>query len=204
MKKWLILLLGLTIAAITASACIGEKPDPTLIPIATLSPAPTTDTATSLTENSIRRLLTIGDVEKVLTTVVPLMTQLYDYKKQLASADKARASNLDMDGFFGLSFQTPDGMKAITVTVSDPTYTASVKDQFDKLRFSIPKLEVMEDPVGDASARAEVNVGGIGSTILFVKGDKSVQLHTTQPDSESPLTSLDGLERLARIVAQRL
>ena len=149
-------------------------------------------------------LLTIGDVEKVLTTVVPLITQLYDYKKQLASADKARASNLDMDGFFGFSFQTPDGMKAITVTVSDLTYTASVKDPFGKLRFYIPKLEIMEDPVGDASARAKVNVGGIGSTILFVQGDKSVQLHTTQPDSEAPLTSLDGLERLARVVAQRL
>ena len=109
-----------------------------------------------------------------------------------------------MDSFFGLSFQTQDGMKAITLTVSDFAYAALEKDPFDKLKSAVPQLEVMDPPVGDASARVEVNAGGIGSTIMFAKGDKSVQLHTAQPNGESPLTSLEGLEQLARIVEKRL
>ena len=65
-------------------------------------------------------------------------------------------------------------------------------------------MQVMDSPIGDASFEIEVNAQGIGSMLVFIKGDKLVSLHTAQPEGEGPLLSLEGLEDLADLVASRL
>ena len=58
--------------------------------------------------------------------------------------------------------------------------------------------------LGEASAKVEVNAQGIGSIVVFLKGDKVVSLHTAQSEGQEPLRSLESLEELAELVASRL
>ena len=61
----------------------------------------------------------------------------------------------------------------------------------------------MDPPIGDASIEVEVNAQGIGSMLVFIKGDRLVSLHTAQPDDQEPLVSLSSLKELAELVASR-
>jgi len=153
----------------------------------------------TLTEENFKMLLTLEDVETVLIAGVPLQTEFYDYKKMAESLDPEQAAV--MDSWYGLSFQTEDGMKAITLAAMDFDSQASAQNHFEKVK---SELDTMDPPIGYASAEAEVNAQGIGSMVVFIKGDKVIQLHTAQPDGEQPLTDLEGLENLAEIVEQKL
>ena len=55
--------------------------------------------------------------------------------------------------------------------------------------------------VGDRDFSVELNADGLWATFGFIKGDKAVQLQTV---GSGPLTDLDGLKELARIVERRL
>jgi len=111
-----------------------------------------------------------------------------------------------MDSFYGLSFQTEDGMKAITLAAIDFDSQASAQNHFENVKSETqePSFDTMDPPIGDASAEVEVNAQGIGSMVVFIKGDKVVQLHTAQPNGEQVLTDLEGLENLAEIVEKKL
>ena len=62
----------------------------------------------------------------------------------------------------------------------------------------------MPQPIGYASIQVEFNAQGIGSVLVFIQGDKVIQMHTSQPEGEEPLLSLERLEELAELVAGRL
>ena len=49
-----------------------------------------------------------------------------------------------------------------------------------------------------------MNAGGIGSNVIFLRGDKLVTLHTGMPDGAEALTDLAGLRELARTIDRRL
>jgi len=150
-----------------------------------------------LTEVGFKSLLTVQDVEQI--SQMQLHTQFYDYKAQLT--DPAQVAN--MDSFYGLSFQTEDGMKAMTLTVIDFDSTSSADQHFQNVK-SESQWESMQEPIGDESFEAELNSEGMGSIVIFLKGDKFVQLHTAMPVGESPIVDLSGLVQLANKVDGKL
>ncbi len=156
----------------------------------------------TLTEENFKTLLTVEDVQGVLTSEVPLKTEFYDYKVMTESVDPAQVVN--MDSWYGMAFDTEDGMKGLTFSVIDFGSQTSAQDHFEMMTAETPGLEIMSLPIGDASAEVEVNAAGIGSIVVFIKGDKAVQLHTAQPNGEQPLTSLEGLKNLAQTVEAKL
>jgi hypothetical protein len=108
-----------------------------------------------------------------------------------------------MDSFFGLSFQTEDGMKAITLAVIDFNSTYSAQQHLQKVKIE-SELESMEMPIGESSYEKEFNSKDIGSIVIFLKGDKFVSLQTAVPDSEEAVVDLKGLEELAKKVKKTL
>lgn len=129
-----------------------------------------------LIEDGFRALLTAQDVEAVLASKVLLVTELYDYRQRAESVDLAQFVNIE--SFYGLSFQAEDGTAGVTFSVMD----------FDT----------------EASAQAQADAQGIGSVFVFVVGDKLVSLHTSMPEGETPLVSLEGRQQLTRTVERRL
>ena len=58
--------------------------------------------------------------------------------------------------------------------------------------------------IGDSAVLVRVDSNGIGSALMFIKGDKTVSLHTTRQDGDQPLIDPEGLQQLASRVARRL
>ncbi|MFC1935605.1 hypothetical protein ACFLX9_02440 [Chloroflexota bacterium] len=205
MKKRLMSLVGLTLALAVTSACASAAPTPTPTPSPTLTPTPTPTPEPgidTLTEDNFRVLLPVEDVEGVLFADVPVNTEFFYYKEMAASVDPAQVVN--MDRWYGLSFQTEDDKKGMTFTVIDFDSQSSAQDHFEVVKNETPGLESMESPIGDASVEVEVNAQGVGSFVVVIQGDKFVQLHTAQPEGQEPLLSLKRLEELAGLVASRL
>jgi len=100
-----------------------------------------------------------------------------------------------------LSFQTLDGMKGITLTAIDFDSSSSAEQHFQKAKTD-SELESMQKPIGDDSL--QLNSEGIGSIVVFLKGDKLVQLHTAMAVGESPIVNLSGLVELANRVEGKL
>ncbi len=159
-------------------------------------------TAKGLTEGRFKAMLTVEDIEGVLTSIVVLDTEFFDYKKTAGAVDPAQVVN--MDSWYGMGFDTEDGMKGLTFSLIDFDSQASAQDHFENMRAQTPGLETMSLPIGDISAEVEVNAQGVGSIIVFLKGRKRIQLHTAMPAGEEALVDLEGLEELARIVESRL
>ena len=150
-----------------------------------------------LTEAEFKSLLTVQDVEQA--SQMQLHTQFYDYKAESTDPDQVVA----MDSFYGLSFQTADATKAMTLMVIDFFSISKAEQHFQTIK-SEPQWESMQEPIGDESLEAELNSEGMGSIVIFLKGDKFVQLHTAMPVGESPIVDLSGLEELANKVAGKL
>ncbi len=159
-------------------------------------------TAKGLTEGRFKALLTVEDIESVLTSMVVLQTEFFDYKKMAEAVDPAQVAN--MDSWYGMGFDTEDGMKGLTLSAIDFDSQTSAQDHFEMMVAETPGLEIMSSPIGDASAEVEVNAQGIGSIIVFMKGGKVIQLHTAMSAGEEALVDLEGLEELVRIVESRL
>jgi len=195
MEKCLILLTGWIMAFAVTTGCATTAATSTPTPI----PEPRIE---SLTQENFMTLLTIQHIQSYLPTEVALTTRIIDYKQSAASVDPTQVVNID--SFYVLSFQTEDRLKGLTLSAIDFDSEPSAREHFEKVRMEGPGLEIMSPPIGDASAQVEANAQGVGSIVVFIKGDKLVQLHTVQPDSEQPLISLAGLEQLAEIVVSRL
>ena len=108
-----------------------------------------------------------------------------------------------MDRFYSLSFQTGDRMKYMILTVIDFDSSSSAEQHFQKVRTD-SRLESMQEPIGNDSLAKQFNSEGIGSIVIFLKGDKLVQLHTAVPEWESPFVDLSGLVELAKKVEGKL
>ncbi len=159
-------------------------------------------TSKVLTEKQFKALLTVEDIESVLTSMVVFETEFRDYKKMAESVDPAQVE--DMDSWYGMAFVAEDRMKSLTFNVIDFDSQTSAQDRFEKTRAEIPGLEIMNLSIGDTSAEVEVNAQGIGSIILFREGDQLIELYTVMPAGEETLVDLEGLEELARIAESRL
>ncbi len=155
----------------------------------------------NITEEQFKNLLTVQDIERILVPPVELYTKFYDYKKMAESADPEQVAN--MDSFYGLSFLTEGGMNGLTFSVIDFDSQTSAHG-FEKMKSETPGFEDMAIPIGEASAKVDVNTQGIGSIIVFLLGDRTVSFHTATQEGESPVVNLNALEELARIAEERL
>ena len=90
------------------------------------------------------------------------------------------------------------------LTVTDFDTAAAARDQYQRASSTSPEAESSEPIIGDASVELEVNANGVGSIVMFLRGDKLVALQTSKPDNEEALADLDGLTGLARLVESRL
>jgi hypothetical protein len=179
------LLIILFLSVVFLSGCIGqEKPQ-----------------VNKFTEEGFKSLLVEKDIERVLDSQVNITTTFIDYKKMMESTNSNDV--IHINSFYGLSFQTQDGMKSITFAVMDFDSISSARQQFQKM-MNESELVKMKTSIGDSSLEKEYNSNGIGSVVAFIKGYKVIQLHTAMPDNEKPLTNLKGLEELAKIVDERL
>ena len=166
-----------------------------------VAPAPTTS-GMALTEDKFTDLMTIEDVETHLTAKVSLKAEFRNYKDLAGRADSSQVGN--MNNWYGLTIEAADGGPGLTFSVIDFDSTSSAQTHLEETISETPGMRVMDSPIGDASFEIEVNAQGIGSMLVFIKGDKLVSLHTAQPEGEGPLLSLEGLEDLADLVASRL
>ena len=155
----------------------------------------------SLTEEEFKSLLTVQDVKHVLVSEVELNTRFYNYKEMAESVDPQQV--VAIDSFYGLSFQTGDGMKSMTLAVIDFDSSSSAEQHFQKVKTE-SELERMQEPIGNDSFVKQLNSDGMGSIIIFLKGDRLVQLHTAMPVGEYPIVDLSGLEELANKVDRKL
>jgi hypothetical protein len=153
------------------------------------------------TEEGFKSLLAEKVIEKVLDSQVNITTKFIDFKKMMESTNSSDV--IHINSFYGLNFQTEDGMKVITFLVIDFDSISSAQQHFQKVK-NEAELENMKTIIGDSSLEKEFNSKGMGSAVVFKKENKVIQLHTTMPDNEKPLTNIKGLEELAKIVDERL
>lgn len=182
------LLLVLLLSIVLIASCANQEQE-------------TQPNQSSLTEEEFKSLLTAQDVQQVLVSQVELNTQFYNYKEMAESTDPQQV--VAMDSFYGLSFQTGDGTKSMTLAVIDFDSTSLAEQHFQKVKIA-SELESMQEPVGDDSFAKQLNSEGMGSIVIFLKGDRFVQLHTAMPVGESPIVDLSGLEELANKVEGKL
>ena len=182
------LLLVLLLPAVLAASCASQEQE-------------TQPNQSSLTEEEFKSLLTVQDVQQVLVSHVELNMQFYNYKEMAESTGPQQV--VAMDSFYGLSFQTGDGIKSMTLTVIDFDSSSSAEQHFQKVKTE-SKLESMQEPIGNGSFAKQLNSEGMGSIVIFLKGDRFAQLHTAMPVGESPIVDLSGLEELANKVEGKL
>ena len=147
-------------------------------------------------------LLTVLDVELLLITPSRLGSELIDYKALAGRVDPAQVEN--MDSWYGLVIDATGGGPGMTFMVIDFVSQSAAQEHYGIMTAEPDGVVNMTTPIGDVSAEVEFNAQGIGSMLVFIKGDKLVSLHTAQPEGEKPLVSLEGLEQLARLVLSRL
>jgi hypothetical protein len=152
-----------------------------------------------VTADNLARLLTIDDLRVVLVETVDVHSTSRDLKAMAQEADPAQV--VDIDTWYGLTFESDETTGGLTLSVIDFDTPESARDHFDLVKAETPGLSATENSIGDASAAVVVNDQGIGSILVFLQGDRFVQLHTS---GTPPMVDLPGLEHLARVVAGRL
>ena len=155
----------------------------------------------TLTEDKFKTLLTVEDVQKVIIAEVPLETHLFDLKKMVETRNPEKVAAIDSS--YSLTLQTYDGRKTIALSVVDFNSQASAQERFEEIKSETGGQCIMDPPIGDASIEVELDIHGMGM-IIFIKGDKVIELINTRTYDDKPLTSLEGLRQLAEIVEERL
>ena len=162
------------------------------------------DSSTTLTEQQFRALLTVDDLTEVPVSDGPLTQELSDFKAMAESVDPNQV--VAMDSWYGSQFATQDGSKGITFTIIDFDSRTSAESHYSKVKVETgpPRLSATDQPIGDESVQAVLDSRGLGSVLVFFKGDRVVTLHTAVLDGDEALTTLDGVANLAATVDKRL
>ncbi|MDA1035689.1 MAG: hypothetical protein O3B65_02270 [Chloroflexi bacterium] len=173
------------------SAC-GGSPTPT--PTATPEPitVPKGDISTLLFPSEVATVAGVGG----------LVTAQRDQRSAAAEVDPTQVEH--MDSFVTLAFSTEDTFKSLILTTIDFDSEVAATTHADLLMGDDSGMLDLPTEIGDASAYFEVNAGGIGTMLVFKKGEWVVTLHTAQPAGQTPMTDLGGLTALAQIVTDRL
>jgi len=155
-----------------------------------------------ITEASFKTLLAEEDVKAVLGAGDDFSSNYYNYKEMASDSDPSQVER--MNGFYALSVEVLGERKGITFSAVEFESAVDAKEHFEKVVSGTPELEAVTPLIGDASAGAELNGHGIGAMLVVNLGDTVLSLHTTAPDGEEAMASLDGLQTLAALVVGRL
>ena len=156
-----------------------------------------------MTEDTFKALLTAEDVSRLSGDVLLLADRVDDLKAMVASDDPSRTT--DMDAAYIVSFAGEQSGRRLTFDVIDYDSPSSALAHFDETVTRLG-MQRMDPSIADASARVEFGpeVQAIGSKLMFLAGDRVVELESRWFDDQQPMLSLEGIEELARLVASRL
>lgn len=203
-----VLIASVSMLALLLAACGGAAtPTPTRVPsdpptaTPTAAPAATaTPEAVQVPEGDISTLLQPDDFADV-AGVTGLTTEQRDMKAMAGAVDPTQVEN--MDSFDLLDFASSGGPSLSLITI-DFTSDGAATGHFALVSSDGPGMLELTPTIGESSAYVEANAGGIGSAVVFKKGDWVVQLHTAHSSGAEPLVDLAELTALAQLVADRL
>ena len=191
MQRLALLATLATLALFSFAACgASTTADPTATPEPKTVPS-----------GDISTLLFPSDVSG-FAGVEDLTTAQRDQKSAAAQVDTDQVEH--MDSFDSLSFDTEGGARSLVLTTIDFDSEGAVTDHAGLLLGEDSGMSDLTDTIGDASGFLEANEGGIGSMVVFRKGELVILLHTAQGAGIAPLVDLGQLTALARLVADRL
>ena len=156
----------------------------------------------TLTLDNFTTLLTLDEVEKVLKIDVPLRRKIRDVKEMSETVDPEQVASLD--SAYMLTFEADYGFRGMTFAAIDFVSVDSAQEHFARLKEDTPGAIEETLVIGDSALLVRVDFNGIGSAVMFIKGDKTVSLHTTRVEGDEPLINHEGLQQLAMGVAKRL
>jgi hypothetical protein len=147
-------------------------------------------------------ILNLEDVSAVIAEPgVELTASFIDLRDQV---EPNHPETENIGALYKIVFETNIG-RNITLNVSDLNHEGRATVHYDRVRRQTPGSQIMEDPIGDASAKTLANPNeNLGNIVLVKKGDVVFQLHTFEPNDLEPLTDIDGLAQLARLIESRL
>ncbi len=190
------ILAGLVAIALFAVAACGGSSTPTASATPTATPGAIVAPAGDISS------LLFPDEVAVLAGGVRLTTEYRDQKSAAAAIDPVQVEH--MDSFSSLSFTTEDDSRSLVLTTIDFDSEAAAIDRLGLLTAEPSGMQDTPVTIGDVSAYLELNDAGIGSMVVFKKGEWAVVLHTAQADGVTPLVDIEGVQALARTVASRL
>lgn len=181
----------IAIALFAVAACGGSS-----TPTSNATPGPTLAPAGNIST------LLFPDEVTALAGGLRLTTHYRDQKSAAAAIDPAQVEH--MDSFSSLTFTTEDNSRSLTLTTIDYDSEDAATDSLGLLTAGSSGVQDMPVTIGDVSAYRELNQSGIGSLVVFKKGEWAVTLHTAQADGVTPLVDIESIQALARTVASRL
>lgn len=174
----------------TPVATPADTPEPVVV-----KPEPTGDAA------ELAALLGLEDVLAVIGDDVALTVKLVD---QQAIDDSEAPVPVDAIEKWGVVvFQSPGAGPAIVFSVMALVTEQDAQTVFFNAEREMSQQSVFTD-LGGYHVAVEPNESGLGSLIMFVRGDRVITLSATLPSAGEPLTDLAGLTSLAKTVSQRL
>ncbi len=159
----------------------------------------------TVTEENFQTLITLeDDVRGLLLKDQEIKVDVRDTRALAGSVDAEDVSQIE--SWYTVTFETVDRKKQMLMSIIDYVSEAEALNRLAVMKSDLPgvPIQIMDPPIGDESFQVRANDLGVGGLIVFKKGDKTVTLHTAQPDGEEYLVSFQGLEELARKVAGKL
>ncbi|MCH8801779.1 MAG: hypothetical protein IH963_12810 [Chloroflexi bacterium] len=149
----------------------------------------------------ISTLLSPSEVAE-LAGGVELTTKYRDLMAGAGSIDPSQVEH--MRSFDSLEFTAEGDSWSLSLTTIRFDSEESATDHLQLVTRETPGMQAHSVKIGDASSYIEVNESGVGSFVVFKKGDWVVILHTAQPAGVAPLVDIAQVEALARKVADQL
>ena len=205
-RLWLVPILAVVILSIASCSDDSTPNEPTTGEAAKAAPTaePFGVVGVILTEEDFRSLLTLQEVEGVLKEKLTLKeSQFIDIKK--LTDERGVQQTFPMDSGYSIFYVNEDESKSVKLGVFDLESLVAASNQYAEVKdLTHPDMEIMDPPIGHASAQMVANANGIGSNVVFLVSDLLVTLHTGMPDGTEPLTDQAGLRELAKLIEGRL
>jgi hypothetical protein len=205
-RLWLVPILAVVILSIASCSDDSTPNEPTTGEAAKAAPTaePFGVVGVILTEEDFRSLLTLQEVEGVLKEKLTLKeSQFIDIKK--LTDERGAQQTFPMDSGYSIFYVNEDESKSVKLGVFDLESLVAASNQYAEVKdLTHPDMEIMDPPIGHASAQMVANANGIGSNVVFLVSDLLVTLHTGMPDGTEPLTDQAGLRELAKLIEGRL
>jgi hypothetical protein len=156
---------------------------------------------TGMTETQFKSLLTLPDIQKLSTpSDIAFVGTFYDYKTD-PNSDPSKT--LHMDDYYGMVFMSDDQSTGVALSLVDFD-SAQVMQQYLLSIQTSSQLQPMSNPIAMSSMEKEFNSQGLGSVVVFQRGNTLVELLTGVADGAKPFMPLSNLETLARQIAAKI